>query len=378
MPKRRTIVADLRLDTHFGRKAMLGIARHLNALPGYLLHPTQDYVPPASRSPGMSIDGVIIQGPPPARLLRWGIPIIRVTGLPGDQAGEAVLLDNHAIGRMGAEHLLSLGFRNFGWCGLANPAGLAREEGFRELIERAGHRLSAFHGQPQATSPHEFSRREAPLIHWLTDLPKPAAIMTYMDTTAYALMLICHQQEISVPGEVALLGVDNDELPCLASDPPLSSIDPNAELLGRRAAEMLVQCIEGESAPGREPLKIPPRRIVPRGSTDVLAIEDAQVYAGIEFMRSYFREPISVADALRRISLSRRAFEVRFRKAVGRTPGAELRRLRLQRARQLLTETNFPMEKVAAECGFANVTRLDEAFRRTVGTTPSRYRRSQR
>jgi LacI family transcriptional regulator len=171
---------------------------------------------------------------------------------------------------------------------------------------------------------------------------------------------------------VAVLGVDNDELLCEMSYPPLSSIRLGAEQIGRTAVDLLEKLMQGKKI-GAEPARIPPMELVTRQSTDTLAVEDPEVAAALRHIRLHATEGISVKQLMEEVTMNRRTLERRFNSIVGHTPLEEIRRVRLERAKVLL-QTDLPIYEVALQAGFATPEYLATSFRQAEGTTPTAFR----
>ena len=187
----------------------------------------------------------------------------------------------------------------------------------------------------------------------------------------------CRRAGVAVPDEVAVVGVDNDGLLCELSDPPLTSVEPDARRTGYTAAEILDRLMNFRRVPVLSH-RIPPVGVVTRQSSDTMAVGDADVAEAVRFIRENACSGISVKDVLQRVPLSRRALETRFVKAVGRTPHAEVERVRLERAKHLLRATDLPVFEVAQRTGFRYQEYLSVAFRRYTGVSPTQYRKDAR
>jgi LacI family transcriptional regulator len=174
-----------------------------------------------------------------------------------------------------------------------------------------------------------------------------------------------------------VLGVDNDDLIVTITKPMLASIDVNAQLIGFEAAAMLDGLFQGKAAP-KDPKLIQPGSVILRGSADVFAIVDVEVAEALRFIRENAANPLRVQDVLKHLALSRRTLERRFMASVGRTPLEEIHRVHLERARQLLIETDMTIPEVAERAGFGDDTRFNFLFRRATGTTPTGYRKQFR
>jgi len=176
---------------------------------------------------------------------------------------------------------------------------------------------------------------------------------------------------------VAVVGVDNDELLCSLSTPPLSSIILNPQRTGYEAAQLLDRLMDGLAVERRGYL-IEPLGIAIRQSSDLLAIDDANVARTVRFIRDHACEGIRVKDVLQAIPQSRRVLESRFQKYIGRSPHDEILRIQLERARTLPTDTDLPLSQVAENSGFSHTEYLSVVFKKHFHTPPSQYRKLNR
>jgi LacI family transcriptional regulator len=206
---------------------------------------------------------------------------------------------------------------------------------------------------------------------WLRSLPKPVGIFCDKDGAASRLIEICGRLDLVVPEEVAVLGLGDNPLRCLRCRPTLSSIALPAEEFGRRAADRMVALLEGRPA---EPVELPPLGVMQRGSTDLVAVDDPMVAGALRYLRDHAGSRITIDGMVAHLGLTRRSFQRRFRQVTGRTPIAELIRLRVQLAKQRLAQTDLPMFNIAIDCGFADQTAMGKHFRRHTGMSPTAYR----
>lgn len=292
-------------------------------------------------------------------------PLSRLSEVASDSAGAA---------RMAAEHLLGRGFRRFAFVGVAGRVwSQRREAGFVQAITRAGFPVEIY--KPPAARRDRVWEREHPLLtRWLAGLPKPIGLMACNDDRGREVLEACRGAEIRVPEELAVIGVDNDELLCELADPPLSSVALNAQGVGYRAAALLDRMMRGRL---RKPQRLiaEPLHVVTRRSTDIVAMDDLEVAEALGFIHDHATDFIDIEDVVQHVSISRRNLETRFRKLVGRTPHAELRRVRLERAIRFLVETDLSIPKIAESVGYATPSYFIQVFGREFGTTPARYRR---
>ena len=201
--------------------------------------------------------------------------------------------------------------------------------------------------------------------------------MTPHDDRGQQVLEACQQAGIYVPDEVAVLSVDNDEYLCNLSFPPLSSIDVNPERIGYEAAETLNRMMAGKQEGFQETI-IPPRGVVTRQSTDVMAMKDQDIVKAVRYIRDHACSDITVDDVLDQLSISRSMFNRRFKKILGRSPKAEMIRVQIERARELLIDSDLPVQEIAESCGFQEPKYFIQVFHRRVGVTPLTFRRNSK
>ena len=183
----------------------------------------------------------------------------------------------------------------------------------------------------------------------------------------------CRQAGLLVPEEMAVLAADDDPLMCEACQPPLSGIALTSQRIGFEAAAMLDRLMRGGRVP-KHPITLEPSPVIERQSTQTLAMADKEIARAVAFIRNHAATPIQVANVLREVPLSRRQFERRFQAILGRTPAAEIRRVHLERAKQLLIDTEMPIPDVASASGFASREYLAQVFKQELGLSPLQYR----
>jgi LacI family transcriptional regulator len=312
-----------------------------------------------------------------------GLPTVDLLGRYEVEGIPSFDNDSMAVARLGAEHFLERGFAHFAYCGLPGLHYSDNcEASFIEVLSQAGRDVHVYRGPVRraasvANAEEEGILREGHLAQWLESLPRPVGLLACNDLRAQQVLNACGACGLAVPDDVAVLGADNDEVLCGLSDPPLSSIDPDARRMGREAAALLARMIEGEPPP-RAKILIEPVGVVTRRSTDVLAIADRTVAAAVQYIRDRATEGLGVEEVLRRVRLSRSTLERRFAKYLGRSPKAEILRVQLQQVRQFLAETDYPLNKVARLAGFGHVENMCNLFKRRFGVTPGRYRQRAR
>lgn len=288
-----------------------------------------------------------------------------------------VASDSHHAAQMAAEHLLERQFRHYAFVGVHGRVwSRRREESFCARIGAAGFTPAVYRSSPHKRE-RTWDQEQPRLARWLQSLPKPLGLMACNDDRGREVLEACRAAGIRVPEEIAVIGVDNDELLCELADPPLSSVALNAEQGGYQVAALLDQMMRGRwRAPRR--LVVEPLHVVTRRSTEIVALEDLEVAGALKFIHENAGRPIQVQDIVRHLQVSRRAIELRFRKALGRTLHAEIQRMRLERAKRLLLESDLPMPKVAIAAGYNTASYMGQVFRAELGLTPAQYRRRVR
>jgi len=198
--------------------------------------------------------------------------------------------------------------------------------------------------------------------------------MACNDARALDLLNACHRTGVLVPEEVAVVGVDNEEIFCELCNPALSSVAPDAERIGYQAAGLLDQLMSGQSPPSRRIL-IDPLGVITRRSSDTLAIKDRSVATALRFINEQALHGCTVTEVVNFAQVSRSYLERRFRQHLKRSPQAEIRRVQVSRIKQLLTETDFTLERISELSGFEHPEYMSVVFKRLIGQTPGQYRK---
>jgi LacI family transcriptional regulator len=299
-----------------------------------------------------------------------GLSVVCVTGAKPCEPVPRVIPDNVEIGRRAGEYLLGKGFKTLAYVGEGNVHWSAlRTEGFCQAAQTAG---ATCFTRTRATEEHL-----PPLEEWLREMDGPVGLLAGNDSTAASCLQLCQEANLRVPEDVAILGVDNSPLVCDFAHPTISSVDPRPRRVGYEAAALLDRLLHGETAPQSDQL-VEPGQVVERGSTDMLAMADRTLGEAIRAVRAGALDGRGLKEILAPIPMSRSSIERGFKEALGRTPGAELRRVRLEKARTLLRETDLPIKQIASRCGFSTQRHLSDAFLQELGQRPTDYRTSHR
>ncbi len=338
------------------------------------------------RLPGWNVDGVIarIEGKRMAGILsRSGCPVVdvlgnaRFKGIPGfdTEAG--------AVAKLAADFFLNAGFRQFAFCGYQGiPFSDRRAEAYRNYLALQHHSVRQPPVQGSLAPPAHIQAverqgldREKTLAAWLRKQPRPLALFACNDICAQQVLNTCREHGIKIPEEVAVMGVDNDDVLCNICEPPLTSIEPDTERLGYEAAALLDRMMRGKR-PKLEMTQIPPLRVVERASTDVVAIDDPITVQAVRFIRDHVDDGISVKDVQANLGRSRTDLEQRFRRWLKTSIRGEIIRRRMDRVCSLLRQTDLPLNEIAQRSGFSTTAHLCRLFRGRLSQTPSQYRHS--
>jgi LacI family transcriptional regulator len=290
------------------------------------------------------------------------------------------VLEDHAhAAQLVAEHFLSRGFSNFAFFSdTDNWSYEERGEGFIEALKRSGHSCEWFrwHRSPDYRDDREqWKRKRKWLAAQLKPAPKPLAVFAANDEQALELLESCASAGLNVPEQIAIIGAENYLLAPDALNTPLSSVDTNLEMLGYSGAALLEDLMNGKS-PVPRPIRVPAVGIVTRKSSDLLAVRHKGVANSLRFIWEHASQPISVKDLVGVAAMSRRGLHKAFLENVGRTPGQELQRVRIERAKRLLAESTHKLEVLANMCGYQNANSFCVAFKQATGKSPKQFRDS--
>jgi LacI family transcriptional regulator len=323
----------------------------------------------------LGADGIILRDTDKlGEVRKFGIPAVVVGYSRKEVPGLVnVVTDSPRIGRMAAEHLLHCGFKNFAYCSYAhNPWAEQRGKAFAARIRAAGFEVRNFTTPP--SSRINWPKEHRLMAAWLASLPKPVGVMTCNDDCGVQIMAACKMAGLPVPDAVGVIGADDDELVCGLADPAMSSVALNFERAGYEAAQALDHLMRGKHhVPSK--IIVQATHIVPRRSTDVVAVQDAPVAKALRFIRDYTRGPVAVAEVAKAVGLSRRVLERRFRRELNSSVLAEIRRVRTDQIARLLVETHLPISDIAESLGFPDVQHFARYFRAGKQVSPLAYRR---
>ena len=357
--------ADVRVA--YFRRVLAGVARFARADGNLTLRIAQDISAPALRTiDGAGYDGLILGTftEEPDEIARLRTPAITVSSAYPNVTLTQVVSDNGEVGRLVARHLLSRGFSHFAFWDNQTAFAQQRWSGFAaEIIGARG----------QEGAPLRITDDDRPLLRWLERLPRPLGLMTANDAMGADVIDACHNLKLRVPQDIAVVGVDDDDLYSDLANPPMSSVIQQTERIGYLAAEQLMCLVRGEKVPAMT--QVPPGPLVVRQSSDAIATSDPVVAQAVAYMEQHLAERTNIGELSRALAVPRRALETRFKAALGRSPGQTLSRLKIERAQALLATTTLPLKQIASATGFGTPVRMSQAFRHYTGQTPMGYRR---
>ena len=317
------------------------------------------------------------------RMRRAGVPVVDLSNQRPDIRVPRVCLDNVDIGRLAAAHFASFNHRHAAWFSMHwMNVHAQRYEGFREGWAKADAR--------ERVPPERWILREGvpagrrndarTVTRWLVSrlraAPKPLALFCHCVEDASRILVECESCGIRVPEEIAILATGDDQTACEMQPVPLSCIPQNGERHGYEAAALLARLMDGEPPP-RSPILIPSGEIVVRASTDWTAASDPLVAKALALVAGNLSRPWGVAQLSRELGVPPLRLGRHFTAELGRTPGAEILRQRLSKAKTLLRETKLTLEEIAGQCGFCHASYLVNLFRRETGLTPREWRKER-
>lgn len=292
----------------------------------------------------------------------------------------SVLADLEASGKMAAQHLLGRGFRRFGYMGFLREKDARYQiQGFREILKPLGFRFTNYRF-PRTDLGGEglgWEKFLEGLEQWVEAWEPPIGVLVGNDLYCRHLIETCRAKGLKVPQDVAIVGTSNEPAICSSPYPSLTSIDLDFELIGYRAAEKLDEMMNSKKALASVEYS-PPKGLIPRQSTDSLAADDPLVAKALRFISENGHERILVDDVVFSSGTNRRTLERKFRASMGCSIGEEISRLRIERSKRLMLETEASLKSLAVDLGFRNADHFCKVFTRIEKITPSQYRRREK
>ncbi|HVV70560.1 MAG TPA: XylR family transcriptional regulator [Chthoniobacteraceae bacterium] len=310
-----------------------------------------------------------------------GVPAVDVHGRCRGASIPVIESDDGMIVRLAFEFFLQSGFRHLAYCGYPGVFfSDQREEAVRQqalelkdvhIYEPSGHKRV---GEDLYRFEKSVTAHNAHFSKWLRSLPKPVAILAGNDILGQQVINACREARIRMPEEIAVLGIDNDEIICRLCRPTLSSIEPDVEKIGFLAAQLIADQLDGKRVAPYH--LVPPRQVVQRKSTDTVVADHPAVVHAARLIRDKSFSKASVEEICQSAGVSRSTLDKLFLAYLGRTIAGEITRIRLQRSRNLLRNSNLSLSEIAGRCGFASSTYFCRFFKRCTAQTPDSYRRS--
>ena len=283
--------------------------------------------------------------------------------------------DYKRVGILGAEYFLRKGFKNFAFYGFKNIVwSRERAQSYEERLKQEGYSVHYFEQKRRFKSRELWYYKPSSLSKWLKSLPKPIALMACDDNQGLHITEACRLANIRIPEEVAVLGVDNDEILCNLSDPPLSSIGQNTVKAGYEAARLLHTMIKTKNKEYYD-IVVEATTVVTRNSTDIYATKDEYVGIALKYIHNNVDKNLKVDDVLKQVPLSRRSLEKRFHKVTGYPVYEYIFNLRIEKFTQKLLDTDLTIFEIAVDLGLNDSKNIARQFRQIKGCTPLEYRR---
>lgn len=368
----------------YGRGILQGVAKYNRLHGGWsmFMRPHGVAEPPPSWLKNWNGHGMLVRvdSKEMAELVkRSKVPVVNVRHTTTTLPVPSISVDNTEIGIMAARHLLDRGLRYFGFYGRARGVNATLDErcdAFKKSIEDAGFTCDVFPAEKKPVAKFGWEEQQDKLTAWLTKLPRPLGVMACNDEFGLHVLDACRRCNATVPDDIAVVGVDNDEPLCELAIPPLSSIDPNTESIGYEAAQLLDQMMAAADKKSKEfkNVVLKPRGVVTRRSTDVVASEDEEVANAARYIRDNACNGLQVVDVLAHVGMSRASLQQRMKQILGRTIHQEIQRVRLQNVKDRLLTPGLTIKQVARESGFTSVQYMTRIFHAITGETPAQYR----
>ncbi|MEQ9455169.1 MAG: substrate-binding domain-containing protein [Phycisphaeraceae bacterium] len=385
-PRRRRVALVLNKDQHRWRRVLRGLLGLHEARDEWELHSV----------PGLTDlhldllcrwkpDGIIADVPDQQaaeKIMQLDIPTVHLADRTQVRGLTSVGVDHHKVGQMAGRHFAELGLRHFAYFGdLDWASSRAHLQGFHQTLTDIGFDARVIEPPrfPTLDMSEGWTSADDRIASWLECIPRPFGLLLGDDRWGLWVAQVIRRARMTIPYDVAMLGIQDDELHCEMTTPPLSSIRLPLAQIGLDAGRLLLEIIDGRADPASQ-IRLPPVSITLRASTSLLAVEDPDLAQALRFIADSAHLPIQVEDILTAVPVSRRQLERKFRELLGRTPLQEIRRQRLLRVRDLLATTDDSLQQIAERTGFGSMYSLCRVFRREANETPmtfrQRYRRS--
>ncbi len=326
---------------------------------------------------GKPYDGIIGRVTPELATLAKSkkIPLVNVWFSSPVEDVPSVYSDNNRAGEMIAEHMLARGIRHF-LCLVRR--GDAAE---RLIAERVEQIVTQNGGTCQtvrvallfAHTAAQWKKTRATIEKWLQAAPVPAGVIAGVDVMARYVAQICTELDYRVPEDIAIVGGGNEPSVCLYPEPTLTSIEFGLNHIGYESARMMHRLLKGEKLK-KNKIVVPPKELVVRQSSDFVYVDEEIVSSAMQYIARHSRQRLGVDDVAQAVGTSRRTLETRFETRLGRSVGAEIRRVRLDQAKRLLASSDESIKQIARLTGIGTAQQFARVFRREIGMSPREYR----
>lgn len=383
MKQHRSIAVVMDHAASFNREVLSGIGSYVRGRPHWVIVPFLAEARGLASTRCRECDGLIGHLFSPAlveAVLKLPIPAVTVSGMLPEYPIPRVSPDDEAVGRLVAEHFLERGYNQFAFVGYQEfDFSQHRLASYENRLRQSGFTVDSFlFPQRRSTNPGIDPLPRAAGFHkWLIERPRPLALFAANAMIGFCTSIACHESELRIPDDIALLDVDNDELLSKLSNPPNSSVALATHRMGFEGARMLDHLMSGKK-PMETAITIPPIGVVVRQSSDALAIDDEDIAKAVRFIRQPRSQALTVAEVVRHLALSRTTVDSKFKDLVGHSLAEEIRRNRRERAKTLLASSELSIADVAANSGYSGNIELAVDFRKSLGVTPSQYRQQFR
>lgn len=370
--KAYNITLALGLDKSYEHKAALGIIKFAATRGDWRLFGDDWLFHLAHRYDDCRVDGIIARITQPAdmeRIKAYNVPVVDIAGAFEDSRIYSALNDDRLTGYMAGRHLFSRGLKNLAYLGAKESAWSDnRLKGIRDALRENN-------GGSLVVMDMDFAWMEraidlAALIDWLRGLSFPCGVFAANDVIGYKVILAASLAGIAMPEQLAVIGVDNEEVLCEMARPSMTSIPCDCEKIGSEAAALLAGILDGRQVP-RSTI-VSPSPVVMRDSTNIVIGDDELIRDVKKFIRLNVEKGINVADVVAAFPLSRRTLEMRFNQSNGQTIHDEIRLVRLEKACRLLKEGKNATE-AAFGSGFTTNQHFHHVFKKYMRMTPTAY-----
>jgi LacI family transcriptional regulator len=378
MAEIKNIGLYVNIDDAYTRGIVRGIIKYARQKTNWTLL-GYDWMFTSRLNQGRNLDGIIARIKTHSdgqKLTELGVPVIDVADAYGGPGYFEVRNDDHATGVKAAYYLSQLGHSYFAWAGVSDALwSRNRYIGFMENIQ------NVYQFEKPLTWWEQLELGTTDLRTWLISLPKPVALFAANDAIGLKIIKVCRnagaENKLSVPADIVVLGVDNEDILCELATPPLSSIVLNCEQIGFSAAALLEKLMNGQQKEVNN-VTIPPLDICERESTRIFITRDELVSIALNFIANSAHTGITVDDVLARVPASRRNLEQRFKKITGKTLHEEIITEKVQYSKKLMRSTDASLTVIAEQSGFGSVQRFHKQFKESEGCTPAFWKSSNK